>query len=219
MAPVPLKYPRTPYWPYSPTVGRGDAVHTDPDRFVGCPVVITEKLDGSHVLIHRGKVYSRSVASEAAHKWLAMVKKHHAWKVTEPEVLLYGEDIYGVHSIRYGAVRENETFYAFALRDADGAFGSAADLERYADERRIPIAPVLSRGEFESLAELREFIRSEHRIRSALGGEREGVVIRTAGGFPSSDFAHSVCKSVRPNHVQTDRHWARSWRPCPIRNG
>lgn len=219
MAPDPLKYPRTPYWPYSPTIGRGDAVHPNPDRFVGCPVVITEKLDGSNVLIHCGKVYSRSVASEAAHKWLAMVKKHHAWKVTEPGILLYGEDIYGVHSIQYGAVRETETFFSFALRNADGRFGSMAHLERYAAERRIPVVPVLHRGEFDSLAELREFIRGEHRKRSALGGDREGVVIRTAEGFPSSDFAHSVCKSVRPNHVRTDRHWTRSWRPCPIRNG
>lgn len=217
MPPGPLKYPSTPYWPYSPTIGRGDAVHPYPDRFVGCPVVITEKLDGSNVLIHRGRVYSRSVASEAAHKWLAMVKKHHAWKVTEPDVLLYGEDIYGVHSIRYGAVRENETFHAFALRDTDGTFRSMGDLERYAAERRIPVAPVLHRGEFHSLAELREFGQAEHGKRSVLGGEREGLVIRAAGGFRSTDFAHNVCKSVRPNHVRTDRHWTRNWRPCEIR--
>ena len=48
-----LKYPRTPYWPFSPTIGRGDTVHADPERFVGHPVVVTEKLDGSNVLIHR----------------------------------------------------------------------------------------------------------------------------------------------------------------------
>ena len=75
---------------------------------------MTEKLDGSNVLIHRGRVYRRSVAEEAANKWLGMVKKHHAWKVTEPDVHLHGEDIYGVHSIEYGAVREEETFHAFA---------------------------------------------------------------------------------------------------------
>ena len=48
-----------------------------------------------------------------------MVKKHHAWKVTEPNVYLYGEDIYGVHSITYGPVEEQKTFYAFGLRDGE----------------------------------------------------------------------------------------------------
>ena len=73
-----LKYPRTPYWPYSPTIGRGDTVHTDPEWFVGRPVVVTDKLDGSNVLIHRGRVYGRSVASESPGKWMAMVKKRDA---------------------------------------------------------------------------------------------------------------------------------------------
>lgn len=219
MAPGPLKYPRTPHWPHSPALRGGSLIHQDPERFVGHPVVVTEKLDGSNVLIHRGRVYARSVASEAAHKWLAMVKKHHAWKVTEPDVLLYGEDIYGVHSIEYGPVRESETFRAFALRDPDGTFRPMADVERFANERGIPLVPILRRGVFNSVAELRNFVRREHRKPSVLGGEREGVVIRTAVEFPSSGFAENVCKSVRPHHVRTDRHWTRNWRPCAIRTG
>lgn len=212
-----LKYPRTPYWPYSPTIGRGDTVHPDPERFVGRPVVATEKLDGSNVLIHRGKVYGRSVAEVAANKWLAMVKKHHAWKVTEPDVHLYGEDIYGVHSIEYAAVREDETFHAFALRDANGDFRSMAALERFAAERNIPVVPVIFRGVFASVAEMRRFIERGHADQSALGGEREGIVVRIAEGFAGAEFAHNVCKSVRPNHVQTDQHWTRNWRPCALR--
>ena len=212
-----LKYPRTPYWPHSPTIGRGDTVHSDPGRFVRCPVVVSEKLDGSNVLIHRGRVYGRSIATEAAHKWLAMVKKHHAWKVTNPDVLLYGEDIYGVHSIQYDAVREDQTFYAFALRDATGVFRSMAALEEFATERSIPVVPVLHHGQFDSVREIQEFIQRQHAKESVLGGEREGVVMRVAQGFPSSDFAHNVCKSVRQDHVQTDQHWTRHWRPCALR--
>ncbi len=218
MLPASLKYPRTPYWPHSPTIGRPDAVHPDPERFVGRPVVVTEKLDGSNVLLHRGKVYARSVGAEARHKWLAMVRKHHAWKVTEPDVHLYGEDIYGVHSIQYGAVREDETFHAFALRDSQGNFRSMAALERFAAERGIPVVPVLFRGAFSSMAAMRAFIRGEHARKSALGGEREGVVVRVAEGFPASEFARNVCKSVRPDHVQTDRHWTTHWRPCALRH-
>ena len=177
---------------------------------------MTEKLDGSNVLIHRGKVYGRSVAEEAANKWMAMVKKHHAWKVTEPDVYLYGEDIYGVHSIEYGALRENETFHAFALRDSIGDFRSMAALQEFATQRSIPVVPVIYQGAFASIAEMRAFIHGEHAKRSVLGGEREGVVLRIAEGFSSSEFARNVCKSVRQDHVQTDRHWTQNWRPCAL---
>ena len=217
MPPNGLKYPRTPYWPYSPTIGRGDTVHTNPERFIGRPVVVTEKLDGSNVLIHRGRVYGRSVTEESANKWLAMVKKHHAWKVAEPGVYLYGEDIYGVHSIEYEAVREDETFHAFALRDANGDFRSMVALERFATERSIPVVPVIFRGVFASVAEMRVFLEREQAQRSVLGGEREGMVVRIAGGFPSAEFARNVCKSVRQDHVQTDQHWTRNWQPCALR--
>ena len=33
-----------------------------------------------------------------------MVKKHHAWKVNEPDVYLYGEDVYGVPSTSKSSV-------------------------------------------------------------------------------------------------------------------
>lgn len=63
------------------------------------------------------------------------------------------------------------------------------------------------------------FVDEAHRGPSALGGEREGVVIRLACSFPASEFGLSVCKSVRAGHVQTDEHWTRNWRPCRIARG
>ncbi len=191
-------------------------MHPDPGRFVGVPVVVTEKLDGSNTLLHDGKVYGRSVSAPSEAKWMAMAKKHHAWKVTGPEVYLYGEDIYGVHSIAYAAVPEDRTFYAFALRDGAGAFAPFADLESYAEGHAIPVVPVLFRGIFRSVAELRAFLECAHAEPSVLGGEREGAVVRLASGFPGSEFAFNVCKSVRAGHVQSDEHWIRNWRPCKI---
>ena len=191
-------------------------MHTDPERFVGEEIVVTEKLDGGNTLLHAGAVYARSVAAPSAGKWMAMVKKHHAWKVTEPGVFLYGEDIYGVHSIEYGPVAEHATFYAFALRRGGGAFAAFAELEAYVGQRDIPLVPVLFKGRFRSTAELRAFLQQAHSEPSALGGEREGVVLRLARRFPAAEFQANVCKSVRPNHVQSDRHWTRNWRPCRI---
>ena len=210
------KYPRTPYWPFSPSIGREDGVHPDPGRFVGEPVVVTEKLDGGNTLLHAGKVYARSVWAPSEGPWMAMVKKHHAWKVNEPDVYLYGEDIYGVHSIEYEPVPEHRTFHAFALRDATGAFASFAEVEAYANEREIPVVPVLFNGCFQSVAAMRAFVERARGEPSVLGGEREGVVLRLARGFPATEFPNNVCKSVRPDHVQADEHWTRNWKPCRI---
>ena len=211
-----IKYPRTPYWPYSPSIGRDDGVHPNPEGFVGLPVVVTEKLDGGNTLLHAGQVYGRSMSAPSEAKWMAMVKKHHAWKVTEPDIYLYGEDIYGVHSIAYESIQEHQTFHAFALRDARGEFASFAEVETYGEQREIPVVPVLFRGRFQSLAEIRRFVERAHGEPSALGGAREGVVLRLARGFPATEFQRNVCKSVRAGHVQTDQHWTRNWRPCRI---
>ena len=211
-----VRYPRTPYWPWSPTIGRGDIVHAKPDRFVGEDVVVTEKLDGGNTLLHAGRVYARSVSAPSDGKWMAMVKKHHAWKVKEPDVYLYGEDIYGVHSIAYESVAEHETFHAFAVRNGDGAFAAFDEVESYASEREIPVVPVLFRGHFRSVAQISAFMKRSHGEPSILGGEREGVVLRLARTFPVAEFQDNVCKGVRLGHVQTDEHWTRKWRPCRI---
>lgn len=34
--------------------------------------------------------------------------------------------------------------------------------------------------------------------------------------FSRDDFHLNVCKFVRPNHVQTDKHWRKNWRACKI---
>lgn len=191
-------------------------MHPEPCRFAGVPVVVTEKLDGSNTLLHEGKVYGRSVSVPSKDKWMAMVKKYHAWKVSEPDVYLYGEDIYGVHSVEYGPVPEERTFYAFALRDRDGVFAPFAELEAYAERRGIPVVPILFKGYFRSVEEIRKFVERAHGECSVLGGEREGVVLRLAHGFPASEFHDAVCKSVRADHVQSNAHWSRNWQPCKI---
>ena len=211
-----LKYPSTPYWPWSPAIGRDNAIHPRPGRFVDESVVVTEKLDGSNTLLHAGEVYGRSVAAPSGGKWMAMVKKHHAWKVNEPGVYLYGEDIYGVHSITYEPVAEHETFHAFAIRDGNGAFAAFEEVETYASRLAIPVVPVLFKGCFGSVAEIRAFLKLAHGEPSVLGGKREGVILRLARRFPAVEFQDNVCKSVRVGHVQTDEHWTRNWRPCRI---
>lgn len=209
------KYPRTAYWPDSPSIAPGDRYVESVEPFIGHHVVLTEKLDGSNTLLHRGQALGRSASPEAHDPWRAMVRKHHAWKVQEHDVLLYGEDIFGIHSITYGPVLEDRTFYAFALRQGDQFAGWEA-VVAYARSHDIPVVPVLHYGIFESRASLTDFLDEAHASPSLLGGDREGIVIRRAESFRIPDFGRFVCKSVRENHVQTDQHWTRNWQPCAL---
>lgn len=211
----PVKYPRTPYWPSSPSIAPDDRVIDDPRALIGPEVVITEKLDGQCTLLHRGIAYPRSIAHPQRAPWLAMTRKHHAWKTANLDVLAYGEDIYGVHSIEYAPVAENRTLYLFALRRKE-TFASYDDLTDFAARLKIPTAPLLWRGRLRSEREADRLMAEFHAQPSALGADREGIVIRTAGAFCARDFGSHTAKSVRRDHVQTDVHWTRNWRPCMI---
>ena len=183
---------------------------------MGKPLVITEKLDGANTLIHQGRAYARAKANPSGAPWMAMTRKHHAWKLAGDEkTYLYGEDIYGVHSIKYGPVPEDRTLYAFALL-RNGTFASWDELTEFAQGLDIPTVPVIHRGTFRSRRALDQAIEEAHRQPSLIGGDREGVVVRTAQAFAQREFGNNVAKSVRAGHVQTDRHWTRNWKPCAI---
>ena len=215
----PPKYPSTPHWPQSAKVHRDDTIHHDGTIFVGMPVVVTEKIDGGNTCLWNGEVYARSVQTPSGDGWFAMVKKHHGWKTNDPQmadIAFYGEDVYGIHSIVYDAVSEDQTYRLFAVRDAN-VFMPWDEVEAYATDLSVLTAEVLFRGTFDSEDEITEFFRDELPKPSALGGEREGFVMRNQDSFKSTEFRTNVCKYVRPNHVQTDQHWRRNWQPCKIR--
>jgi hypothetical protein len=221
---TPPKYPSTPHWPWSEKVHRDDTISTCPENFVGVPVVVTEKIDGGNTCLYNGEVYARSVASPCREGWMGMVRKHHGWKTNQVEwrdCAYYGEDIFGVHSIEYEPVSEAETFRLFASREVpDGGcwsqdfWHSWSSVETTAALMEVPLVPVLFRGVFYSMEDITAFFQEELLKPSSLGGEREGFVMRLEGGF--ADFRSSVCKYVRPNHVQTDQHWRRNWKTCKL---
>ena len=194
--PIRLKYPRTPYWPYSPGIGRADTVHPDPERFVGRPDRRDRKARWKQRPGPSGKglrtFRRRTRRPTSGWQWSRSTTRGRSPSRTSTSTARTST---AYTASQYGAVREEETFHAFALRDGRGDFSSMAALERFAAERSIPVVPVVYRGVFASIAEMREFIQGEHAKPSALGGEREGVVVRAADGFASAEFARSVCKS------------------------
>ena len=201
----PLKYPRTPYWPTSPNVVPGDRTIASLSRIIGHEVVITEKLDGSNVLLHRGEVYARSVSGGPAQAapWLSMVRKHHAWKTNTPELghlTIYGEDIYGIHSIEYGPVSEDRTFYAFASLGPNETFHPFQTTTQIARNKlNVPIVPLVHQGIFKTQSALDTFLKEYLATgKSDLGGELEGLVIRRASSFPATSSTPTSASTSGP---------------------
>lgn len=220
---IPLRYPRTLHWPWSETVHRDDTVHPDPEKFVGVPVVITEKLDGGNTCLYRGEVYARSVAGPSRAGWMSMVRKHHAWRTHDTDVMFYGEDLFGIHSIEYEAMKESETYRLFATRFycevlKEDTFHEWDTTAWFADIflGGVQTVPVLFRGTFKSVDEITQWFKTHLSEPSSIGGEREGFVIRWADRFPAHEFSTKVAKYVRANHVQTDEHWTRNWQQCKL---
>ena len=218
----PTKYPRTPHWPWSPTIHPGDRTHAEPERFVGRDVIVTEKLDGSLTCLYQGQVFSRSMAGPSETPWFAMVRKHHAWKCDKThDHIIYGEDLYGVHSIEYEPMAEATTLRVFGVRVRAGGGDRFLDwqtVEGVAAAHAMPVVPVVFRGSFPSVAAVTAFFECEIAKPSRIGGsDCEGFVMRDVDGFDIGDFRRAVVKYVRPNHVQTDRHWTRNWRRARLR--
>lgn len=214
----PPKYPSIPHWPFSETIHRDDTLHKYAGNFLKKDIIITEKIDGGNTCLWNGNVYARSTVSPSTAGWMAMVKKHHGWKTNREfckNLVFYGEDIYGVHSIEYGPVHESETYYLFGVRDED-TFLSWEQVCYLASILEIKTVPLVAYGMFSSMEELTNFLRMEIKKPSVLGGAREGFVIRTTGDIPAGVFGLHMCKYVRKGHVQTDEHWTKNWKPCKI---
>ena len=211
------KWPRIPYWHRSPNKPYGSGVAVHSKHFLNKEIVITEKLDGSNTKIAQGQVFTRSGDNPKA-SWNGLVKKYHAWKTTEEtwrNTIFFGENLYPIHSIEYDAMRPHDTFRLFAIWDFRACLPWDTTLQ-IANQLCIPTVPQLYRGTIYLADQLEELILSFHKEPSLLGGEREGVVIRTAGYIQDWEFPTKIAKSVRPDHVQTDEHWSRSWLPCKL---
>lgn len=213
----PPKYPSSPHWPWSQEVHKDDRYCQDPTSLVGIEVGISEKLDGGNTCLWQGEVFARSTSQPATQGWFAMVKKHHAWKTTNTpsNIYIYGEDLYGVHSITYDPIREDETYRVFNIREGD-EWMSLDERTAYATSLGLLTVPLLFRGVFHSTKEITEWFEYHINQPSVLGPQREGFVIQYTGRFNNDVFDQSIAKYVRKGHVQTDEHWTRNWRPAAL---
>lgn len=205
-------------------------------------LVITEKLDGQNNCLSAKGVFARSHGSVSMLPWDKPLRERWGFIQDDLDDLeLFGENMFGVHSIGYRGLESY--FYVFAVRQGD-QWLSWSDVEEIASYFDFPTVPVLKRGV--RLPSPEEMSRSEDQLLfewlqdlfgeswgqyvqgpGALGGfdvvsgdhACEGMVVRTAGAFKTNQGLlpvaanefDSLFKLVRKGHVQTDEHWTRNW--------
>lgn len=202
------KYPRSFHLPWSPGGTSDDKRLRDVAGLLRVPLVITEKCDGSNLAYTRQAVYSRSHSGPPTHASFDLAKATHGriGHLVSPGITVFCEYCYAVHSIEYGALPGYSL--VFGVRDdVEGVWWDWDMTAAQAADLGLPTVPVLFRGEVASEAELHELTDHLAAAPSALGGLREGVVVRRAGQFRDAEFARSLGKWVRKGHVQTDEHW------------
>jgi hypothetical protein len=122
--------------------------------------------------------------------------------------------MYAIHSIEYTNLKSY--FYLFGVRD-NNIWIPWEKVEEYAYLLGLETVPVLFKGVVESEKELKEIVDSLVSKPSELGGEREGIVVRSAGLFHNDYFKYNLLKYVRENHVKTTTHWTRNWKKSIIK--
>lgn len=211
----PDKYGRTYHFPFSEGVSDDDKINHNWKDLLKDKCVLLEKLDGSNTCIKQSGVYARSHTSPTINPWMKnMLPIWERVKDSLGTLEIFGENLYGVHSIEYTNLKDH--FYVFAIRDKD-RWLSWFEVETYSAMLDLEVAPIIDIGYFTE-QELKDLI-SKNIKGSKLGGECEGFVLRNFYSFHVDDFKNNVLKYVRKNHVKTSEHWSKNWKRANLNYG
>lgn len=210
-------------------------------------LVLTEKLDGQNNCFSKRGVFARSHTSPSEHPWDKPMRER--WQLIKNDLNnleIFGENMYGIHSIAYNKLES--FFYVFAVREAD-RWLSWEEVKFYASMLDFPVVP-----EIQITHKLEDFWddnKNENTIlekwlesnlgmtweqsvetEGLLGGYdpvsskpcSEGFVIRNKDGFTTnngdlpveSNEFDNLFKLVRASHVKTDVHWTKNWKPAKL---
>lgn len=203
------KYPTTFYFPFSPIPKEHTKDVGKIENLVGVPLIITKKMDGSNVKLTSEFVAARNSIS-ADHKSFDMLKAFHAQikNLIPKNIELFGEWLYAKHSIHYKDENAVSNYLMlFGVYNIDRRiFLSWEDVEYWARLINIPTVPVIYKDvtyDNKFVIEKCITLLGEYPIKQG----HEGIVVRSSFGFHYSQLSNLVMKYVRPNHVQTDKHW------------
>ena len=210
-------------------------------------LVLTEKLDGQNNCFNKYGVFARSHTAPTQHPWDKPMRER--WELIKNdlnELEIFGENMYGIHSIAYTQL--DSYFYVFAVREGD-RWLSWEEVKFYAQMLDFPVVPEipikvsLSSMYDETLDEntlLAQWLSKnigmpwEESVQTAglLGGYdpktnipcSEGFVIRNKEAYKTnngdldvqSNEFDNLFKLVRASHVKTDVHWTKEWKAAKL---
>lgn len=212
-------------------------------------VILTEKLDGQNNCFNNKGVFARSHTAPTEHPWDKPMRER--WNLIKNDLNdleIFGENMYGIHSIAYKDLESY--FYVFAIREGD-RWLSWEEVKFYAALLDFPVVPQIEIKKplseyyngagnenrmLENWLKLNLGMNWEESVETGglLGGFdpitnkpcSEGFVIRDASSFETnaghlpvhSNEFDSLFKLVRGSHVQTDVHWSKTWKPATLKN-
>lgn len=210
-------------------------------------LVLTEKLDGQNNCFNKKGVFARSHTAPTTHPWDKPMRER--WELIKydlNELEIFGENMYGIHSIAYKDLESY--FYVFAVREGD-QWLSWEEVKFYAAMLDFPTVPEIKishplKGMYKAEEDENELLRKwlianlgmswEESVETPglLGGYdpesgkdcSEGFVVRNKKAFKTNEGSVSVApnefnnlfKLVRKSHVKTDVHWTKTWKPAPL---
>lgn len=198
-----MRYPKTFHFSWSKGLQNDDRMLPDISCFDGKTVVFTEKLDGENQALSRDFIHARSEDGYGK-PWQHYMKKFYScFKNDIPEdMIIYGECVYAVHSIEYDKLPT--CFFVFGILYGD-EWLSWEDVKSESFKLGLDHVPEITiGGVFEMPIPDKSFY----------GPICEGYVARNILSYKKEDFQENVAKNVRKNHVQTDIHWTKAWRPA-----
>lgn len=195
-----IKYPRTPHLPWSPGATDDDIRQKNVSRFENKRVVVTEKMDGENTTLYHDYVHARSISSgyHPSRTWVKSLQAQIGYQIPQGWRIC-GENLYARHSIGYDAL--SSYFLAFSVWNENNQCLSWEESKAF-----------LATLGLETPKELYAGTWCEKRIKEIVldTKQQEGYVVRIADRFHYDDFALSVAKWVRRNHVTTEQHWMRA---------
>ncbi len=105
-------------------------------------LVLTEKLDGQNNCFSKKGVFARSHAAPTGHPWDKPMRER--WNLIKNELNdleIFGENMYGTHSIVYDKLES--FFYVFAVREGN-SWLSWEEVKFYAELLDFPVVPEIN---------------------------------------------------------------------------
>lgn len=196
------KWPRTPYFPFSPSIETGDTT-IDPSLLVNKPLVLTKKMDGANVTITREKVTSRNGDTANGPQFDPLKALHAGFRWNIPEnVILYGEWLFARHSIAYeGDLALDDLLMIFGIYEPKHQlFWGWDQVLGFCGENCFTTVPVIENVEFDAEWKLTGHLWEV--FYEVVGEGHEGIVARSRYPFHHQQWGQNAGKMVREDHNQ-----------------